>query len=582
MLLTACGGSGGGGGSVGGGGGSSTGSSGGFDVKFSKAQLLENLPSIYDSFTIDVTTSGDPGVSNVYVESSFSGEGIERVQMSLGATYGSLYIYPKHGLWSGDYSGNITVKLCRDSSCAKQLAKSPYTIAYTFHNKNIDWRMEPTSGASVKKFIRNYNEEQLYIYTQEGISNQKVHMRVELPDGGTSIEFDDSTIETLKISNITNTGFDFLPPDLPVSSTDKSFYVNVKMTDGNSLPIGLRITQFVAPPNVDTTKFSFTQPSVSLKVPYANGWTDGTKLPFFLPFSDCVASGFKEPTLSVEYISGQDWLNTNPFTADVSVTQKDYPIGHYEAKVTGESCNHEKSSIMVTLDVYSGYVIFTDTIARFYDQIAEFQSPKSMRVYATNDVKNYQWQVSTSDEGFFFVENTSGGTSPLGDEFKYQWDKNFIKALPNSQTYEGHIQISDPSGSLDPVTLTVTAEKYLPQAISLSPSIIETGKEFELTITGENLDNQYFNFWLSPVENNIGGSGFVQPSLTLISQSKTKVVVRVGALQSAGDYEIVFPSVAELESDYMEKYVPRIQLKVINPIISKGSSFILKNINDIK
>lgn len=579
--------------SCGGGSESSGGSKGNFKINFSSNQIVESLPVPYDSFTLDITASGDPGTKTVYVKAGYEGNGMDKIESILGADNGTIWIYPNKRLWNGVYQGSIVVSICADSGCKKHLANSPYRIPYTFNVKWPTWRTEPINSQAVKEFFDYSSYVQMTVYTEANSPAEEIQMRMDLPDQISNISFDADTLEELSINNLSRLGFKFTPPLQTASGRyELSYVLNTINSSGEKGTFTYLITQIVSPENIDPDKFSFIDDKLVITSPaaypdwfnFGSGYGNGGSLRYYLPYAECLKSNYYPP-YSIIYKSGSGWLSVGPnFFGpgfSLAIDRTNLSNEEYEATIVAQTCNGQTDSIDVKFKIDGGFIVsgheFSNPI--FYDFTNSRFGDLHFSVFTSNSTGTYDWNARSLDNSLIITDEYKTGSGPGSIIATLNIDQ--IALMPNNTTKITGIEITDPNNIFEPHVYEIGITKKIPEVVSISSTIFESGKNFEFEFRVKNLAGTPTAVVpaLAPINNQNGEAGFLPIKYSLSNTTMSGYKITVDALEVVGEYELILLSDAERQLDYKVPLVPRKKITFLEPKKSISStSFTLKKI----
>jgi|GEM_PF-5127590 len=463
---------------------------GGFNVTVTPGQIVATYESCcVEQTTIEVATSGDPGVSTVYADVQVDGPGAAVPEILLGATYGSMFFGPAPDLRAGTYSGNLVLSLCADQACVTHLADSPYLVPYEFTIETSDWTLRVIESGNLTVFEQRYPLNALF-QMEEGVEPLTTVLELESPDIYTGLifpyEFEQDFILLINGNRIEIT-------PLPHSAGDASFVYLIDRTilgggnDSIDLPVALR----VSPAGVAPDSFAILDKEVTIPLSVGDtsslGNSDGVD--FYAPFND---TSLKLLQFDVNYLDGDGWIQSLREDAGWRVDERYHRyINTTVDNVAGDPPGEYRADVTVTSPVggFDTYRVVREIFMGFNRNYIAFDfswhgDEVSKQLHLGSNSVNDFWSWTASATGDWFTLSAASGS--YADQETVDIDYLALANLANNSTLEGEITLSSDHPDIPDYTFPITVTKALPNIQNFAPSHVVAGKPFTLTVTGVN------------------------------------------------------------------------------------------------
>lgn len=481
LLIAGCGGGGGGSSSNGSGSGSSGGTSndGNFSLNFQPGQLnFKTDEGAHEDLKVLAHYQGQTPSGNIYVVVTLP-NAFEDFYYSLRENYAELFFIVNSALEPGVYQGNVNIDVCYDAQCRSK-AGNTNVLRYSLTVNQTAPLFQFESGNPYITEIYGYYSGQdgvtgFYIETEWREPSDPVTVTVTPPTGYPQITLSDDLLDTYQAEVLGPTQFILYPPVIGRGSLSEYYSIEFS-NDNDSVAFDLEIVQYNRSRTPDElilehdivvisdnhSRFD-RESRVNLR-----SWPEDTQT----------------RSIDYDYVTGSSWLTVNQSSEfdtylTVGVNPDDDTPGLREATVHVDAEGEDQAQ----LKVYS-----LNTFTQLVDRDGTLDVTGSTT--AEDLAASAGFWLNTDEEVEFtplvpWITNIQKGLY-LGDRQHYKFEVDIEElddvSIPyGSGEVYGYIKVQSVATPSIVDAVRITLELDLPDVYYITPSVVNSGSEFELT-----------------------------------------------------------------------------------------------------
>ncbi len=484
--------------SCGGGGGNSS----SFDISFDRASFDLNIDykqSIdeYDSeYYVRVNYIGETPSSPIFVLVSFDQEHIENVHPHINESNAALRVVPQPDLEPGDYSGNISIQLCADASCNRNLGnRDQYTLPYNFDVKYAYLQIATTVGdLEVPRYERfsSYTPLVVTIPYVVGEEMPPVFVDLQTSHNADTIYFPQDIIEEYQIEKVSDQQFIFNPKPHLIRTSFRKDYVLSVGRPGRSTTTDFSVV--MEPRGTELDELSMFPNKIQLNM-------KPDERPISTIYYAVLPYGETEIYYEFENPDDQSWVIIDPPPIyngrSIIIDPSSLDNGTHEANVFFWSGGSERETINIKVSISSDNPSQSSTELPLRTIRRSDSVELSEENYRLVKRSEFTWSATT-DSPWIILENNSGasnntaGSSFHDSHINWSFDLERLRALPFFNIrHVGHIEINMDGEENEDLFITIPASTGTGSSLYYAyPLEFTSDERVTITIAGDNLRNK--------------------------------------------------------------------------------------------